>query len=342
MDKKTLSSQIEIVLTKEYNDGNNSTLVWEFKKVNGDWSFVYPHSDTLIDIFSNIQIDDELKKHFVKLLQSRITLENEAFGISKNRLSCAGAIALCFYTLIKLGLSDEAILALNKRQEPSGTLVLFFEDIGGNEYAYFSTNHLNEILRKVSPWDLSYSFADRTIEAFKKSRDNTKTKLIEKTYGLLKEEIKGINVEINRDKKIVSEKIVYLEFDDKYNELLNDIDKYLHAETSSIVNSGMINNLRVFLQDLFKDIAQKISEIEKESIPKLKDHGEMGNIRNYLKNKLNLSDNDNRFINSFVDILHAEGGHAFTSNKEYFRLARNIAIEIALLILSKYEKEFPS
>ena len=26
------------------------------------------------------------------------------------------------------------------------------------------------------------------------------------------------------------------------------------------------------------------------------------------------------------------------SNKEYFRLARNIAIEIALLILSKYEK----
>jgi hypothetical protein len=38
--------------------------------------------------------------------------------------------------------------------------------------------------------------------------------------------------------------------------------------------------------------------------------------------------------------LHEEGGHSFVSEKEYFRLSRNIAIEIALFVLSKYEKKY--
>ncbi len=99
----------------------------------------------------------------------------------------------------------------------------------------------------------------------------------------------------------------------------------------------MIGNLRIFLQDILKDIAHRIAIEDNEEIPKIKGSGEMGNIRVYLKNKLQLSDNDNTFINAFVNILHEEGGHSFTANKEYFRLARNIAIEISLLILSKYE-----
>ena len=45
-------------------------------------------------------------------------------------------------------------------------------------------------------------------------------------------------------------------------------------------------------------------------------------------------------INQFINILHNEGGHDFISEKEYFRLARNIAVEIDLLLLSKYERLF--
>jgi hypothetical protein len=40
-------------------------------------------------------------------------------------------------------------------------------------------------------------------------------------------------------------------------------------------------------------------------------------------------------MNKYVDILHSEGGHSFTSNVEYFRLAKNIGIEISLFLLSK-------
>jgi len=66
----------------------------------------------------------------------------------------------------------------------------------------------------------------------------------------------------------------------------------------------------------------------------------MGRIRKYLKIKLELSDKDNSFINKYIDILHSKGGHSFVSNKNYFRLAKNIGIEIVLLILSKYKEKF--
>jgi hypothetical protein len=104
----------------------------------------------------------------------------------------------------------------------------------------------------------------------------------------------------------------------------------------------MISNLRTFVGNLLKDVAHKIAEKKKEKIPITEGHSEMGNIRTYLKRELELSQNDDEFIDSFVNVLHSEGGHAFTSEKEYFRLARNIAIEIALFVLSKYERKFKS
>ena len=102
----------------------------------------------------------------------------------------------------------------------------------------------------------------------------------------------------------------------------------------------MIGNLRSFLGDILTDVAKKIASIENEDIPNDKSLGVMGNIRSYLKRKLELSDNDNKFINSFIDILHVEGGHSFVSNEEYFRISRNIAIEISLLVLSKFKNKY--
>jgi transcriptional regulator of heat shock response len=165
-------------------------------------------------------------------------------------------------------------------------------------------------------------------------------KIIQIRFNLLRKQIKNLNVEINQDKKTVSEKINLLGFNENYNELLNCIDNFLQTETSKVVNAGMISTLRTFMADLIKDIANRIAIIEKEKIPEIDGKGDMGNIRSYIKNKLELSEKDNKFIDSFIDILHAEGGHSFMSEKEYFRLSRNIAIEIALFMLSKYEKKY--
>ena len=97
------------------------------------------------------------------------------------------------------------------------------------------------------------------------------------------------------------------------------------------------------MEGISTDLARKIAAIESEEIPRyaeIKGIGETGRVRRYLKTKLELSDKDDKLIDAFIDVLHSEGGHSFVSNKEYFRLARNIAIEIALLVLSKYKSKY--
>jgi hypothetical protein len=58
------------------------------------------------------------------------------------------------------------------------------------------------------------------------------------------------NIEINQDKKTVSEKISYLGFDEKYNTLLVEIDDFLNDDTHKIIPSAMISCLRTFMGDL--------------------------------------------------------------------------------------------
>ena len=94
------------------------------------------------------------------------------------------------------------------------------------------------------------------------------------------------------------------------------------------------------MNEFIIDLAERISTIEKEEIPTDPTMQKIGNARHYIKKKLFLSVEDHAFSNSFRKVLHSEGGHAFTSNKYYFRLTRNIGIEIALLLISKFEDKY--
>jgi len=332
-----LEYQIRVVLDKELDDLKHWESTWKLQEEKGKKFIKYPNSDTLIDIFSNIQNQPEQKVNFVKNLCEKIEKSGE--GIEKkynNRgpdyYQYISKSSICFYSLIRIGFTKEAIASYTKRVPHSGSLTLLIEDVLEEDFSYFDKKDLDELLTRL--------IKNKLKGPAEKKRELTISKIIKNRYDQLKKEIRGINLEINQDKKSLSEKISYLDFDDKYNELLNEIDKFINIETSNIVNAGMISNLRSFMADLLTDIAKRISKINNESIPKIEGFGEMGNVRNYLKIHLELSDNDHKFINSFIDILHSQGGHSFMSKKEYFRLSRNIAIEIALFIISKYEAQF--
>jgi hypothetical protein len=159
-------------------------------------------------------------------------------------------------------------------------------------------------------------------------------KLADVGYEEIKKSISGVNIEINRDKEKLISIFSNNNFDQKYEHLLQEIDKYINTN-STIITSGMVGNMRSFMEDLVIDLARKIAANNNEQIPENTDKGPMGNIRDYLKIKLELSDKDNQLINKYIDVLHSEGGHSFTSNVEYFRLAKNIGIEIGLFLLSK-------
>lgn len=347
MEKDELGFCIDSVFDKERNDWSRGKLPWiTEEKEEGVKIINYPHSDTLVDIFSNIQNNKDLKEEFFNILQKHIQRdEEEVIKIElplppfNNVYRYVTVLPLCFYTLVRLGFVKESIKSIDSKPY---TLEVGSQTHGLNGFIKFLYELFQSEENYFSLIDLSYiniilehSEVRREIE---KTKKELQTFIINEKYNIIKKRIKSVNLEINQDRKVVSEKIKYLDFDPKYNKFLIEVDKFINTDTSGIVNSGMISNLRSFMENLIRDMVKKISSEDSEEIPKIKGLGDMGNIRNYLKTKLGLSDNDHKFINSFIDILHKEGGHTFTSEKEYFRLTRNICIEITLLILSKYEK----
>lgn len=151
--------------------------------------------------------------------------------------------------------------------------------------------------------------------------------------NILKDEIKGINIEINRDKVSVINKINYLELDKKYEIFLNQLDDYINSN-DEILLSGMISNFRSFWEQLLIDLGKKVCVKKSICFPDTGD-SMISNSRKILREYLKLTDNDNSLISRYVDILHENGGHCFIANKEYFRLSKNIGIEILLMLLYK-------
>ena len=56
-----------------------------------------------------------------------------------------------------------------------------------------------------------------------------------------------------------------------------------------------------------------------------------------MKDKLELN-YENKLLDKLIDMINHEGSHALISEREYFRLTKNISIEISLLLLTKLDK----
>ncbi len=323
MEELELVDSIEAIIDKEELDQRR--IISVDGKQRTPWTLStnqidYPHVELLIDIFSITENNPSLKDPFIRTLQNTIATEADP------------RTPLPFYALVKLNFTKQAITALDERRLyglSSDVFLAFLIDLFKEENQYFTNLDLNEILKILSRLNISPVFVHLKDELMKS--------IIIKRFENVELNIKRINVEINQDKKTVIKKIRYLGFEDKYAELLIEIDRYIYGDTPRIVNSGMIGNLRAFLEGMIIDLSKKISIELQEEIPKLKDKSDLGNRRVYLKQKLDLSDHDHELIDAFVQILHDEGGHAFLSEKEYFRLSKNMVIEITLLLLSRYE-----
>jgi hypothetical protein len=332
MKASKLSRSLAIVFEKETQDLDQGTRTFTVYDTKDRYSIEYPHAETLLQLYANIRNNEKLRAFFVNTLEGGVRNSESSFFVTYRIYT--GISSLCFYTLATAGYPNEAISSLKRRRKScEGIFNIARYMLPMN---YFDSTQLTDILSKTRG-------SERALEWYGRS-DNKGLMLakdiVNQRYASLQRKISKTNVEINEDKKSLSEKIGRFGFDRRYDELLNGIDQFINAETEQFINAGLISDLRAFIGDLLTDVAHRIAEKEQEEIPSLPDHKEMGNVRKYLQRKLDYSEKDDKFVTAFVDVLHSEGGHAFTSEKEYFRLARNIAIEIALFVLSKYEKKY--
>ena len=108
-------SHAELILTKEYDDLLNGRETYSLVSENNQQILIYPHAETLIELFSTIQTKSTLKDKFIQILSERISTEYEKYyQISGSADRYASSIGLCFFTLLKLGFTEKAIVYFKK------------------------------------------------------------------------------------------------------------------------------------------------------------------------------------------------------------------------------------
>jgi len=341
MNGDILTQKINLIFDRENILLKTKGKTWYINK--NDDSIIYEHSDTLVNLYTNLQ-DDELKEVFLDYLSDKFREDKEEVyvtQIDRNNYeidSFSSSGALVFYTLLQLGFKDKLIEYIINRNNfclnyncTNVTLCKFLYDL-----TYTKKNYCDFELSTILLY-FSKNQINKYGSSYYKILSELQIYFANIGYEEIKRSISGVNIEINRDKEKLITIFSNNNFDEKYERLLQEIDEYINTN-STIVTSGMIGNMRSFMEDLVTDLARKIAAKNNEQIPENTDKGHMGNIRDYLKTKLELSDKDNQLINKYIEVLHSEGGHSFTSNVEYFRLAKNIGIEIGLFLLTKASK----
>ena len=264
------------------------------------------------------------------------------------------ASSLAFFFLLKIGRNEDLIDILEEKyNDAKKCRIGLFHDIIiflHFEPSYFDDSLLDTL--KTIPFGKNYDkfdysdyseFMESTkphIEydsSFHNIRDRFNEQIDKLKYIRLKHEIFGISEELNLDKEKVIDTISKLGFPKEMNIFLTEIDTIPESSEWDSINSGMIGNLRFFYEELIRSIAERIKEKCGDEFPTDPNKGDMGNKRAYIKQHLELTAADDKLITSYVNILHKEGGHAFLSEKKYYRLTKNIGIEIAYFLLSKLE-----
>lgn len=267
---------------------------------------------TLKKLYTTNEKDSKSKNIFIDLIKEKLNV---------------GHASLAYYFLMKIGKNEDIIDYLKKpvKTESNKRLILDILLFMHCEPVYFDeimyTNIINAIENSLS-------------------KPKTYKRLFEKEfitirYQRLKNELEGANEELNIHKEQVIEIISKYGFPSELVQFLLEIDKTTELPDWESVNSGMIGNLSAFFEELIKNIARNIKQITKREYPRDNKKGEMGILREYIKENLKLSKKDDELVDAFIAILIKEGGHAFLSERRYFLLTKNIGIEIAYFLLSK-------
>jgi hypothetical protein len=208
MGLSELQSDLGIILDKERHDLEKGRLTHTLEKSKDGNVLKYPNAETLIGLFLTIKNDEKLRSAFLSSLTRQVTDDDEfTFHPTIGEPVFLGTSPLCFYTLVNMGFVNEAIDSMKKRHNRSsrGIYNLLLQLIPRN---YFNKSQLKEIVTIL-----------RTDPFVYPEKEDLCSMIIDSRYELLRKEITKVNVEINQDKKAVSEKISLLGFVTDYNEL---------------------------------------------------------------------------------------------------------------------------
>ena len=143
MHSKELEKDLEIIFDKEKTNTQLSIHSQRKKKARASFSRSffstysikdYPNSETLKSLYLYQENEEDRRQYIIKRLQKEIINSDEdEKEIEKYQSSPSipinGLSKLCFYTLIQLGFTDEAVQSLFKRKKDVMEYSLFYKGL---------------------------------------------------------------------------------------------------------------------------------------------------------------------------------------------------------------------
>ena len=340
LSSDTTSEKIEdrINLTKQrMKELKQAIKCIEAKKINLNYRYVirWDTYEILLKLYNKIKNDKNMRNNFLSKLQEIIispdSIRELPYTIDVRSPNYYDSSSLAFYFLIRNDKIDNCIEAIKISQEkrPSKLIDFLIKDI--IDFIYFEPYLFDfESLNKLKQIIESSTFQGDT--------ENLNNLITQLNFLQLDRELKGIEEQIQDDKREVIQKIKKFGFPDELEKCLNQVDEALKLPDLGAVNSGMINGIREFIRQLFIHIAKRISSITNENILHEKDRSKITDIRLYVKDKLSLSDREDELFDAYVNMLHVQGGHKMHTDRKYLILLYNIGIELSYFLLSELEK----
>ena len=184
MDESELSCSLDIVFEKEMQDLHNGIHTFTIYDNSEEYSIRWSHADTLVQLYLIVRSNQTLRSFFVETLKAGVINSDGSMLLPPR--TYLGISRLCFYTLVTIGCTDEAIRSLKKRKKGCEGLFNLIQYMLPKNY--FNSNQLADILSKTKD-ESGFS------EVRKFSTD-----IISYRYEILAKQINKINIEINQDK----------------------------------------------------------------------------------------------------------------------------------------------
>jgi hypothetical protein len=154
-------------------------------------------------------------------------------------------------------------------------------------------------------------------------------------FKILERQLNDVNPEINADK----EKLVSL-WEARFGKgpitgLIKEIDEFFNeGEFSQTRYATCIGRVRVLLVEVFRGIGTEISS--KSGDGKIAGASDEHAVLDYLRNCKFLTDHEWNLARSLYGIASDHGAHRLVALREQARIAKNVAYEVALLAVTKF------
>jgi len=274
-----------------------------------------PNATILFKLYSSL--DKSNKENFSTYLISHLRKDSPYVSIGY----------FIFFILYRVG---ETIKALkNARRALAGDSVNGYSNLLGTLSMIISREYL-EIDQKT------YEEIKLTLSGDTEHDFQLKEKINLALLKHLERDLSDVNPEINADRdkvlEIWGEKFTTPEVPS----MIKEIDDYFReGEFTETKFATCIGRIRVLLVEITKRISLELSKGDsKDSISESShDH----TFAQYLKNNKFISDDEWKILKSLYNMSSEEGSHSSISKREYARLIKNMAYEIALLLLNRYK-----